>query len=250
MECLNAQTDMVIFGMVFRYYHRNQYVKQETMAVTRTIRADLQQLPNFFTELFAQNYLSSACNKFFKRTLLLKHHLFFDARLTNYEDLAFTLQVLSKCTNLAAVPDVNYLYCVDYDHDRTVDRIAKIDDIMGNTDIIAESLVQLESAIYAAGGEKTDALKTCLRNIYFELLGVKMKTTPLGSIKRYCRDFANNRYVRTCIEYVGLEPGGQTQIYNWIRQENAVAIWLKTRYSMLRHYVARNIKRITGWRLS
>lgn len=250
MDYLNAQIDMVIFGMEFRYYHHNQRVRNERKAVADTIRAELQQLPGCFAGLFAQNYLSSACNKFFKRTLLLKHHLFFDARLTNYEDLAFTLQVLSKCANLAAVPDVNYLYCVDYDHDRTVDRIAKIDDIIGNTDIIAESFVQLESAIYAAGGEKTDALKTSLRNIYFELFGVKMKTAAMGTIKRYCRDFANNRYIKTCIDCVGLEPGGQSQMYNWICQENTLAIWLKTRYSMLRHFAARNIKRITGWRLS
>ena len=250
MEALNAGTDMVLFGMIFSYYHKNQYVRKETLAVDNAVCGGLRELPGCFEELFYRNYLSSSCNKFIKRSVLMEHALRFDQRLINYEDLAFTLQALCKCEGFAAVPDVNYLYCVDYDHDRTVDRIARIDDLLGNTDIIAESFVQLEQAICAAGGENTDALKVCLRNIYFELFGVKMKTTGVGTIKRYCRDFVNDSHVKACVECVGIEPGNQERMYNWIQQEKAVAIWLRTRYGMLRHFAARNIKRIFKWRLT
>lgn len=250
MEFLNSGTDMVLFGMKFSYYHKNQYVRKETLAVDNAVCGGLRELPGCFEELFYRNYLSSACNKFIKRSVLMEHALRFDPRLINYEDLSFTLQVLSKCASFAAVPDVNYLYRVDYDHDRTVDRIAKIDDLLGNTDIIAESFLRLEQAICAAGGEDTDVLKACLRNIYFELFSVKMKTTRLSGIKRYCCDFVNDSYLDACIERVGIEPGSQEQMYNWIRQENAPAIQLWTKYLMLRHFAARNIKRILNWRLS
>lgn len=250
MESLNAGTDMVMFGMEFLYYHKSQYVRKETMSIDGMIRGALQNLPDCFEELFYRNYLSPVWNKFIKRSVLMDHNLRFDARLTNYEDLAFTLQDLSKCASFAAVSDVNYLYRVDYDHDRTVDRIAKIDDLLGNTDIIAESFAQLEQAICTASGESTDALKVCLRNIYFELFGVKMKTTGLGGIKRYCRDFVHDDYLKACVERVGIEPGRQEQMYKWIRQEKTMAIWLWTRYGMLRHFAARNIKRILKWRLS
>ena len=250
MDSLNTGMDMVLFGMEFRYYHRDRYVRKEVMAVDRIICGELRTLPGCFEELFYRNYLSPVWNKFIKRSVLMDHNLRFDARLTNYEDLAFTLQVLSKCASFAAVPQVHYLYRVDYDHDRTVDRIRRINDILGNTDIIAEGFVQLEQAIRAAGGEDTGVLKAGLRNIYFELFGVKMKTTKLSAIGRYCRDFVNDGYVKTCVEHVGIEPGNQERMYNWILQEKAPAIWLWTRYLMLRHFVARNIKRITGWRLS
>lgn len=250
MEFLNLGTDMVLFGMEFSYYHKNQYVRKDTLAVDNAVCDGLRVLTSCFEELFYRNYLSSACNKFIKRSVLTDNDLRFDPRLINYEDLSFTLQALSKCASFAAVPDVNYLYRVDYDHDRTVDRIAKIDDLLGNTDIIAESFVQLEQAIHAAGGENTDALKACLRNIYFELFGVKMKTTGLGGIKRYCRDFVHDDYLKACVERVGIEPGSQEQMYNWIRHEKDVSIWLRTRYGMLRHFAARNIKRILNWRLS
>lgn len=250
LKSLNAGTDMILFGMEFSYYHKDRYVRKETRAVKNVICSGLRELPRYFEELFYHNYLSPVWNKFIKRSVLMDHNLRFDARLINYEDLSFTLQVLSKCVDFVAVPDVNYLYRVDYDHDRTVDRIARIDDLIGNTDIIAESFVQLEQAIHVASGENTDALKVCLRNIYFELFGIKMKTTGLGGIKRYCRDFAQNRYVKTCVESVGIEPGNQQRMYGWIRQENTLAILLRTKYLMLRHFVARNIKRILKWRLA
>ena len=250
MEALNAGTDMVLFGMEFTYYHRDRYVRKETLAVNRTIHADLRTLPGCFETLFYRNYLSPVWNKFIRRSILTENDLRFDSRLINYEDLAFSLLVLSKCSSISAVPDVNYLYRVDYDHERTVGRIARIDDLLGNTDIIAECFEQLERAIHAVGGENTDALKVCLRNIYFELFGVKMKTTGVGTIKRYCRDFVNDSHVKACVECVGIEPGNQERMYNWIQQEKAVAIWLRTRYGMLRHFAARNIKRIFKWRLT
>ncbi len=250
MEFMNSGTDMVLFGMEFSYYHKNQYVRKETLALEDAVCGGLRELPGYFEELFYRNYLSPVWNKFIKRSVLTDNGLRFDSRLINYEDLSFTLQVLSKCTSFAAVPDVHYLYRVDYDHDRTVDRIARIDDLLGNTDIIAESFVQLEQAIYAAGGENTDTLKACLRNIYFELFGVKMKTAKPSTIKRYCRDFVNDSYLSICVEHVGVEPGNQEWMYNRIRQEKAPAIWLRTRYAMLRHFAARNIKRILKWRLS
>ena len=250
MNYLRVGMDMVLFGMEFRYFHRNQYVRKETMSVAGKIRGDLRMLPGNFKELFDRNYLSTACNKFIKRSVLMDGDIHFDARLSNYEDLSFTIQALSQCSSYVAIPAVNYIYSVNYDHDRTVDRIAKIYDLLGNTDIIAESFLQLEKAICEAGGADTDVLKACLRNIYFELFSVKMKTTGIEAVNKYCRDFVHDRYVKMCLECVGVESGSQERLYNWIRQGNALTIWLRTRYSMLRHFVARNVKRITGWRLS
>ena len=52
MESLNEGTDMVIFGMEFRHYHKSQCVGKETMAVNGMIRGELQNLPSCFEELF------------------------------------------------------------------------------------------------------------------------------------------------------------------------------------------------------
>lgn len=241
LDLLNSgNVDMLIFGMEFRYYHKNQFVKAEKLTVERKQVYDLVSLQEDFDDVFHCNYFSSACNKFIRRSVLNEHTISFDSRLTNYEDLAFSLQVMSKCSKIAVVPEAYYLYRVDYDHDHTVDRIAKIDDIMGNTDMIAERFMELESAM-APDCSEVESLRKCLLGIYFELFGVKTKTTPLNQIKRYCRDFTADKNVQMCLPYLA---DRNRKMHQWVTQENAWEIWMHHRYIEVRHFVARNLKRL------
>lgn len=246
---LACEPDMLMFGMRFLHYHREVLVKEETVAVNWEKNIDLPQLPGQFAELFRCNYLSPVWNKILKRSVLTAHKLLFDTGLTNYEDLAFSLRVLAKCRSVTVLPQAYYQYRVDYDHDRTVDRIAAIDDVIGNTDLVARTFLELERACVSAGAGDTRQLWECLLGIYFELFSVKMKRTPLPNVRRYCEDFCGNRLVAEGLVRVGQLPGGQRRMYGWIQSENVLAIWLYARYITLRHYVARNVKRITGWRL-
>lgn len=243
LRCLeNGNPDMLIFGMVFQYRSKEALVREETLSVLAEKRYDRVSLAEDFTDVFYSNYLTPVWNKFIKRSLLTNHAIRFDQRLTNYEDLAFSLHVLSKCDSIAVVPQAYYLYQVDYDHDHTVDRIARIDDVIGNTDLIAEKFFELERAMSPEGTAIPD-LRICLLNIYFELFRVKIQTTPLQAIRRYCADFCSDSYVKQCLAYSGeLSPGNQ-RTYRWIKTENALAIWAYSRYRIFRHFVAKNVKR-------
>ena len=235
----NDRVDMLMFGMKFEYCHKGVKVREEILSHPGGVFR-LADLEENFARLFYANYLSPVWNKFIKRSILEEHQLCFDERLTNYEDLAFTLEVLAKCEKVAAVPQVCYCYRLDYDHDHTIDRIARIDDVMGNTDIIARRFFDLERAVMPQG-EQAQTMRRCLLGIYFELFGVKIKTTPLAGIGRYCRDFCDDSYVRQCLEYL---PDGSRSMYEQIRREKTVRIWLSSRYFMLRHWAARNVKRM------
>lgn len=246
---LKQKTDMLIFGMCFRYYHGNAFIKEEKLSADSELTVGLMQLPEIFSNMFGNNSFSSSCNKLIKRSVLTEHKLLFDTGLTNYEDLAFSLRVLAQCRSVTVLPQAYYQYRVDYDHDRTVDRIAAIDDVIGNTDLVARTFLELERACVSAGAGDTRQLWECLLGIYFELFSVKMKRTPLPNVRRYCEDFCGNRLVAEGLVRVGQLPGGQRRMYGWIQSENVLSIWLYARYITLRHYVARNVKRITGWRL-
>ncbi|WP_458398433.1 glycosyltransferase family 2 protein [Anaerotignum sp.] len=249
LKYLEQNADMVIFGMSSQYYHKGRFVKEELLTVGEEKVFSRGLFAESFGELFNCNYLSPVWNKFLKRSVLIENGLSFDSRLTNFEDLAFTLYAVVNCKTVAALPQCHYLYRVDYDHDKTVERIAKIQDIMGNTDLIAEAFVEFERSALAAGAKVTRQIWECLLSVYFELFRVKMYTTKLADIRRYCRDFRNDRYIGICLEKTGLESAGQKRWYRWIETENASAIWLYVRYQRLRHFIAKNVKRITGWRL-
>lgn len=233
------RVDMLSFGMKFEYCHKGTKVREEILSYPGGVfhRTDLAEK---FAEMFYANYLSPVWNKLIRRSILEENQIFFDERLTNYEDLAFSLQVLSHCDTVAAVPQAYYCYRLDYDHDHTIDRIARIDDLMGNTDIIAEQFVALERAILPDGGQ-AEQIRQCLLGIYMGLFHVKIKTTPLSGVRRYCRDFREDSYVRQCAQYL---PDGSRAMYEKICGEKAAQIWLSSRYYMLRHWAARNVKRM------
>lgn len=249
LKYLEQNADMVMFGMEFQYYHRGRFVKEEKLTADEEKCYFHGIAAADFSGLFNRNYLSPVWNKFMKRSVLIENGLCFDLRLTNYEDLAFTLYAAAKCSKVAVLPQCHYIYRVDYDYDKTVGRIAKIQDIMGNTDLIAEAFVEFERSALASGAKDTQQIWKSLLDVYFELFRVKMYTTKFADIRQYCRAFQNDRYVGMCLEKTGLESAGEKRWHRWIAAENTLAIWLYVRYQRLRHFAARNIKRITGWRL-
>ena len=244
----NDRVDMLMFGMRFQYCHKGTQVREEILSYPCEGVFGRVALAENFAGLFYANYFAPVWNKFIKRSILTEHQICFDERLINYEDLAFTLAALAICETVVAVPQAYYCYRLDYDHDHTIDRIARIDDVMGNTDIIAERFFALEQGL-CPNGEKVKEIRKCLLGIYFELFGVKIKTTPLSGIRRYCRDFCEDIYVRECIEYLPELSDGCRRMYGWIVQKRALRIWLNCQYRIVRHWAARNVKRIIRrWR--
>ena len=242
---LNAGVDVLIFGMQFCYYRGNYLVKEEHLTLGTSISGSPKEIAENFKSLFCQNYFSPVWNKIIKRSVLIDHNLWFDPRLTNYEDLAFSLYLLGKCSSIVAIPQIHYLYKLNYDHDNTVDRIARIQDLMGNTDLIADTFLSFEAAAVDASAESIQQIRECLLSIYFELFHVKMKTTGICKIGQYCRDFKNDSYVDLCLQCCTLSHN-QSRLYRWIQKENTCAIWLYVRYLKFRHFCARNIKRLIG----
>ena len=235
--------DMVLFGMEFQYFRGAKLMKQEPQCVSRRMELQDGQLSAEFSELFRKNYLSPVWNKLIKRSVLIDGGIRFDHALTNYEDLAFTLQALADCRNILVLPDVLYHYKTDYDHDRTVDRIARIDELAANTDLIADSFFRLaERQGFDSGAEKQ--VRAIVMQIFLELFRVKMLTTPLSGVKKQCEDFSADRYFRLCADVLPQLSGSTNRLYDQIVQKKVVPIWLRIQYRKIRSRAARIIKPI------
>jgi glycosyltransferase involved in cell wall biosynthesis len=244
-HCVADGADIIIFGATFRYYKSGKFIKEEQVSCGTSEVTGMQELQDKFKELFYSNCFSAIWNKFVRRSLLISHAITFDPRLTNYEDLAFSLYAISACRRIAALPDCFYIYHVDYVHDRTVDRIGKIDNVVENTDIIAKAFCELiqKQRFHATAEQKA---KECLLTIYIELLRMKAETASLQSMKRNCHWFRADRYIEYCADVRKNLTAGNQKLFDWMCAEKALRVWSYGRYCKYRRSLATCIKPLLG----
>ncbi len=245
VDCEADKPGMILFGMEFRYFRGGRLMKSEKLRMPQRLRLSGARLGREFGGLFRANYLSPVWNKLFRRSLLTERRLRFDPALTNYEDLAFSLDVLACCRTVAVLPEAYYIYQTDYDHDRTVDRIARIDNVAANTDLIA-------NRFFSAGEgcgfepEAISELERIVLQIYLDLFQVKIQTTGLGGIKKQCGDFCSSPCFLRCEKQApGLSVSAQKLLAR-LKAGQALPIWLDSRYRSARTRAGRIIKPLLG----
>lgn len=236
-----SQPGVVLFGMEFRYFRGDRLMKTEALSFGQRLLLERSALGPQFAELFWTNYLSPVWNKLFRRSLLTENGIRFDRGLTNYEDLAFSLDALACGDRCLVLPEVCYEYNTDYDHDRTVDRIAKIDGVAANTDLIARRFFELADRC-GFEGEDRAALKTVVLRIYLDLFRVKLQTAPLGEVRRHCAEFAADPYFRACEEVLPRLSERDRALHGQIVAGRALPAWLRVRSRTARDRAARVVK--------
>lgn len=103
------KTDMVIYGMTFDI-EKNNIIKRRIEKKYKTAILEKNDIIKNYFGLYQNNYLSSVCNKLLDRNFIVTNQLFFDERLTNYEDLLFTIQYLNKCNTVSITDKCYYHY--------------------------------------------------------------------------------------------------------------------------------------------
>ncbi len=243
LEMENCSTDMLLFGVEYEYCRKDRVLRREMLRIDQRLDLTAQQIGLHFHQLFYRNYLSPVWNKLIKRRILIENGIRFDPALNNYEDLAFSLHVLSVCRRITALPAVYYRYKGDYDHDRTIDRIGRIDNVAENTDRIAEAFFSV-SRDCGFDEHENEQLRKIVLMIYLDLFRVKMQTTPLWKIRKQCVFFASDVYFRQCADILPKLSSGVNKLFRRILVKQVLPIWAESRYKMLRHCLGRFIKPI------
>ena len=106
-------TDVIAFGMSFQYIKNGVTVREEPMSCENDLVMSAEELAGSFSMLFDCNYLSTSCNKLIRRSILIDNFLRFDSRLTNYEDLEFSVRLLPFIGSFAALKEPYYWYYID-----------------------------------------------------------------------------------------------------------------------------------------
>ena len=241
--CEKTRPGMVLFGMQFDYYRGDRLMQTQRLQMPERMELMSEQFGKQFRLLFFRNYLSPVWNKLFRRSLLLEHQLRFDPSLTNYEDLAFSLAVMSVCDRVLVLPDVSYDYKTDYDHDRTVDRIGRINNVAANTDLIARQFFKLRDCCRFDENAAAQ-LEQIVLQIYLDLFLVKLQTTPLPGVKKQCEDFLSSRCFLQCEKHASALPKSGQKLLRRIHKKMGLSIWIRVRYRVFRNRTVRLIKPI------
>lgn len=101
--------DLTVFGMVFDIEKGGSLIRSLPKTAAERVFS-LAELDSHYEDLYQNNYLTSACNKLFRREIIIKHGLSFDERITNYEDLLFSLRYLALCETVAVCQKIYYHY--------------------------------------------------------------------------------------------------------------------------------------------
>lgn len=107
LEELNV--DMVIFGMSFDIEKKGRVINHIIKTYSEKILCS-ENWKNEFIELYENNYISSMCNKIIKKELLDLYKIRYDEKITNYEDLIFSISCINRCKNIQIISSCFYHY--------------------------------------------------------------------------------------------------------------------------------------------
>ncbi|MDO4465986.1 MAG: glycosyltransferase family 2 protein [Bacillota bacterium] len=119
------EKSLVIFGMAFDYYQNEVLKRTDLLCCSFDGMYSKEDVIQDYTSFFQNNVLSSACNKVFLRKILVENSLYFQEKMTLYEDYDFVLRYLSFVDQIVCIPEGLYHYRHDLDsihiHSRTAD---------------------------------------------------------------------------------------------------------------------------------
>lgn len=243
----DASFDMIAFGMAFQYFKNEKLIKEETLSSDEVMVFHGDQLSDSFETLFNLNYFSACWNKLVSRRLLLDYGIRFNPQLTNYEDLEFSLQVLSRCGSFAALPEVWYEYRNEWGIDHTLQRLSRIEHVVDNTDIIAKAFFDVAEK-YPEDLTLQEQITSITLRIYLELCYQKLQTCKLTEIETLCSDFQKNPYIAKCNNKLNEMAGAYQTIYAMLQEGNAKRIRDYMRYRKVRHAAGAAVRAVLGRR--
>lgn len=107
---LNEDTDILVFGMIFRYEKENGKIVYDDMRkVMESSVLNAEQKVQFFKELYRVGLFNYVCNKLYRREFVIRYcKLFEQTKLI--EDFLFNICAFSKTCRIESISDPLYIY--------------------------------------------------------------------------------------------------------------------------------------------
>lgn len=204
------QPDMLLFGISFDYYHHGKLYRRDKLVPPCAGNLTLEQLKKQFQEFYECNALTTACNKFMRRDILMQSGVRFHEDMILMEDFLFVLELLPHCQSIYSLPKAIYRYHQAEDEKSAYYRLQKIVNLAEYIQPIAEGIQQLQIPDAEAIAEK----------IYMNALFQSMAYAPVKQIQK-----------RLMVHQLGRYANAFTEKQSW-------KIWIRYRAIYLRHRLA------------
>lgn len=204
------QPDMLLFGISFDYYHHGKLYRRDKLVPPCAGNLTLEQLKKQFQEFYECNALTTACNKFMRRDILMQSGVRFHEDMILMEDFLFVLELLPHCQSTYSLPKAIYRYHQAEDEKSAYYRLQKIVNLAEYIQPIAEGIQQLQIPDAEAIAEK----------IYMNALFQSMAYAPVKQIQK-----------RLMVHQLGRYANAFTEKQSW-------KIWIRYRAIYLRHRLA------------
>ncbi len=234
LKAIQDGVDCIMFGMRFRYVHHGKVIMRETMSCGNPVELTQQNLGSHVRALFEKNYCTAIWNKLIRKSVLTENQIYFDPTLTNYEDLHFSLILADCCKTILALPEPYYCYVNEFGHDRTVDRIQRICDVIAYTDKIVAPFYTLNGHLCGAGCLPIEGLSEIILRLYLEASYFKLKTANNNDMKRLCTAVQQSKNLHKEVQSIEKLSVADQRLYGWMMNNSYGEIRLFMRYRALR----------------
>ena len=232
----SPDVDMAVYGISFDYYLRGICFRRDEMlppfmGITEQ-EVWMQKMP----ELFSKNVLSALWNKVIRKSLLDAHHFRLKENMIILEDLEFSLRLMEKCDRILFWREPVYHYIHEGHVDNAGNRVRKaapLSDVLHNIEDAME--------IYPKSLFETKDKDRILITIYENLLREGISFSTVAEIKKLCNDFEQ------WIAGKSLHNMIENDLYlMMVYEKKAGRLFLKSKRSRLRHWLANYIKLFIG----
>ncbi len=214
---IRQQPDVLLFGMSFDYYHHGRLYRRESLVPPFEGKLTVPQLKEQLKEFYDCNALTTACNKFIRRELLVQSGVRFHEDMILMEDFLFVLELLPYCRTIYSLPEAIYHYRQAEDEKGAYRRLQRIPEL-------AEYMQPFEDSIGALGISNEVVI-----NLYQMLLGQKLYYAPLAKIREEIAQHQQSRYA-------------------FLPMDRPIVIYLRDRKTQLRHRLAIAVKSSRAYR--
>ncbi len=236
-ECVNIieskKPDILVFGMSFDYYKNGKLYRRDKLISEQNGLLNKTQIKENLDNLYNTNSLSSACNKIFKRALIVDNNILFNTNYFLMEDFLFSLECLKVSENIYCLPKALYHYKQSENEKKFFNRLKRIDNL-------CEYVLPFKTTINElASGENEDSV---FNNFFFMLLSQRMYYATKNEIRQLSEKLNNDKLFNDISQ--DKLPERYANFLTDIQKSRYLKIRLLNLKTQLRHKVAVLVKSI------